>query len=476
MKNTIQYFLALALILTGATSCNQANKLSPEEAKRIAKEAYIYGFPLVVGYKAMTAYTLDKTSPEYKGSFNTMSCEARLYTPEDKAIVTPNSDTPYCMMWADISSEPVVISVPEMDANRFYHIQLVDLYTHNFAYVGTLSYGNKAGDYLIVKSDWKGEMPEGIEEIIRCETPLFFVVIRTQLFGPDDFDRMKEIQNSYSLKAISEFKGGDPKPVIETIDVPDWNEGDQFTVEIFTYMDALLDLITPVEEEKELMKQFAKLGLGPNKTFDLSRFDEAIQQAIKDGVKEGIAEIEKFVEDESTDPLASAKLFGTREFLGNSARDNYQLEDFYLLRATAAHRGLYGNSGEEAIYPTFITDKEGSPLNASENNYTMTFQKNDLPPVKSFWSLTMYDGKTQLMIANPLDRYLLNSSMLDDFVFADDGSLSFYLQKDSPGKDLEANWLPAPDGPFYAVMRLYGPEELALSGEWAYPSLLKASK
>lgn len=476
MKKTIQLYIGLILMLTGAISCNHANELSPEEAKHIAKEAYIYGFPMVVGYKAMNAYALDKTNPEYKAPFNTLACEARVYTPDDKAVVTPNSDTPYCTMWADISSEPLVISVPEMEASRFYHLQFADLYTHNFAYVGTLTSGNKEGNYLIVKSDWKGEMPDGIDDVIRCETPLLFVAVRTQLLDPEDISNVKQIQDNYTVKTLSEYNGGDHVPGKESINIPSWNEGDQFTVALFPYMDALLDIITPVEEEKELMARFAKLGLGPNQTFNLNNFEEDIQQAIDEGAKEGFVMIEEFANKVSNDPLGSAKIFGSRDFLEKSASDNYPTDNPYLLRACAAHRGLYGNSGYEAIYPTYLVDQEGVPFDASQNNYTLTFQKDELPPVKSFWSLTMYDGKTQLMVANPLKRYLLNSTMVDNYLIAEDGSLTFYLQKDSPGKDLEANWLPAPDGPFYAVLRLYGPEKEALSGEWVNPPLVKANK
>jgi len=183
--------------------------------------------------------------------------------------------------------------------------------------------------------------------------------------------------------------------------------------------------------------------------------------------------MKEFIAAYTSDPLISAKIFGTREFLKKSAAENYQLPDFYLLRAVAAQRGLYGNSGAEAIYPTYVTDAEGQPLNAAENRYTMTFREDEFPPVRAFWSLTMYDGRTQLFIHNPLDRYLLNSDMMDNFVRGDDGSLTLYLQKDSPGPELEANWLPAPDGPFYAVMRLYGPEEDALDGTWKNPPMHK---
>ena len=136
--------------------------------------------------------------------------------------------------------------------------------------------------------------------------------------------------------------------------------------------------------------------------------------------------------------------------------------------------GLYGNSGAEAIYPIYLSDAEGQPLNAVENSYTLTFEREKLPPVSAFWSLSMYDGQTQLFIHNPLDRYLLNSTMMDDFIFGEDGSLTLYIQKESPGPELEANWLPAPDGPFYAVLRLYGPKETALSGNWVNPPMVKA--
>jgi len=192
------------------------------------------------------------------------------------------------------------------------------------------------------------------------------------------------------------------------------------------------------------------------------------------GVNEGFSDIENFINKNSTDPLMSAKIFGTRTFLEKSAEDNYQTEDFYLLRAAAAHIGLYGNSAGEAIYPAYILDDEGSPFDASQNKYTLTFEQGSLPPVKAFWSLTMYDGKTQLLIDNALDWYLLNSNMMDQFEMNDDGSLTLYIQKDSPGKDLESNWMPAPDGPFYTVLRLYGPEENALDGSWISPPMKKA--
>lgn len=449
--------------------------LTADEARAIARDAYVYGFPMVMNYKTLYMYVINKQSPEYKGPFDYLACEARLYTPDDKAVVTPNADTPYCMLWVDLRQEPMVISVPEMEPERFYHFQLIDLYTHNFAYIGTLTTGNDSGKYLIAGPGWKGEKPEGINEVVNCETEIFFVIVRTQLFNPEDIDNVKKIQGAYDLKGLSAYLGKQAPPAAPRIDFPEWKEGEQFNAGAFTYLDFMLSLVTPVNEEKELMKRFAKIGLGTDETFNITRFSPEIAEAIEAGVKDGFKDIETFIAKALKDPLASAKTLGTREFLKESAVKNYSLPDFYILRAAAAHMGLYGNSGAEAIYPFYMTDSDGAPLDASGNTYTLTFKREDLPPVKSFWSLSMYDGKTQLFIHNPLDRYLLNSSMMDQFSKEKDGSMTFYIQKDSPGKDKEANWLPAPEGPFYLVMRLYGPEPDALEGKWTPPKVEKTN-
>ena len=473
MKKSVISLFIIAMAAIVFSGCDCQKSITPEEAKEIAKEAYIYGFPMVVNYKAMNAYVLDESSPEYKCAFNEVGCEARVYGPDDKAVVTPNSDTPYCMMWCDISEEPVVITVPEIEPDRFYHFQLIDLFTHNFAYIGTLTTGNGAGNYLVADPAWQGDQPEYVKDIIRCETPLFFIVVRTQLKGPDELDNVKNIQAIYDIQTLSEFLGGEKMPRRKTLNVPQWKEGDQFTDASFVYLDALLDLIEVVPEEKELMERFAKINLGTDEPFDITALNPEIQEAIIAGQQEGFKEIEDFLAEENTDPLLSAKIFGTREFLKESAGNNYGMTDYYMLRAAAAHMGLYGNSGAEAIYPAYVVDSEGNPCNANDNNYTLTFAEGELPPVRAFWSLTMYDGRTQLLIENPLDRYILNSPMRDQFIIGEDGSLTFYIQKDSPGVELESNWLPAPDGPFYMVMRLYGPEEAALQGEWVNPAVIK---
>jgi len=462
----------LIVAMAFLNSCTQ-KELSPEEVRTIAKEAYIYGYPLVMNYKTLYAYTLDKNNPEYKGEFNVKSCEARVYTPEDKAIVTPNSDTPYCIFWSDISKEPVVISVPEIKADRYYSFQFIDLFSHNFSYVGTLTTGNEAGKYLIALNNWQGEKPDGITDIIYCETDLFLTIVRTQLMDENDLSHVESIQDAYQIQLLSEYLGEESDYKAPDIDWPVWNEGDQYTEAAFKYVNVVLNLTQEIEEEKELRRQFAKLDIGTAKPFDFNSFDEEIQEAIKAGVKEGFADIEAFVKEHATDPLSSTKMFGTRSFLNQSAKENYNYNNIFLPRAVAADRGLYGNSAAEATYPMYFVDAEGKPLNAAENDYRITIEKEKFPPVHAFWSLTMYDGKTQLLIDNAIDRYLINSPMMDDFKLNDDGSLTLYIQKESPGKKLQANWLPAPDGPFYCVLRLYGPKESALKGEWVNPPMIK---
>jgi hypothetical protein len=231
-----------------------------------------------------------------------------------------------------------------------------------------------------------------------------------------------------------------------------------------------MDLLgTPAPGREDLWERLGRLGHGPGHDFDFASLSPEIQEALKAGREAGFADIEAFVAAHASDPLASGKLFGTRAFLAESAAANYQVDNADILRTVAAHTGLYGNSAAEAVYPTYFVDADGNPLDASANRYTMTFTEGRLPPVEAFWSLTMYDGATQLFIDNRIDRYLLNSTMTDDFRFNDDGSLTLLVQKDPPEDSWAGNWLPAPDGPFYLVMRLYGPENQALDGTWTPP-------
>lgn len=443
-----------------------------DEIREIAKEGYIFGFPMVVGYKLMHAYAIDENSPEFKGHFNDFNCEARVYTPDDRAVVTPNSDTPYCMNWLDLGPEPLVLGVPEMPTDRYYSFQLIDLHSHNFAYIGTLITGNTPGHFLLAGPGWDGVVPDGITDVLRSETRIIFSVGRTQLFGPEDLAAVKQIQNSYQLEPLSNYAGLPRPPASKLPEFPHWAEGAQFDERFFTYLDVVLSLMEAADEDRPNWDRLARIGVGTDARFDLATLAPEVRTALKEGVAAGLKEIDEMLAEISSDPLASGKIFGTRDFLEASAKENFGLDNPYLIRAVAAHIGLYGNSAAEALYPTFKTDAKGQPLNAAQNSYKMVFKKNTLPPVRAFWSLTMYDAETQLLVNNPIDRYLLNSSMEDDFIENGDGSITLHIQTKSPGDALEPNWLPAPEeGPFYIVMRLYGPTEEALAGTWTPPRI-----
>jgi hypothetical protein len=464
--------VAFAAMIAALVACSPAgpDSVTSEEAEAIAREAYVYGYPMVMNYKTLYNYVIDTENPEYKGPFNQVSCEARLFTPDDRAIVTPNADTPYCIFWLDLRAEPQVLSVPEMEPERYYSFQLIDWYTHNFAYVGTLTTGNDAGTFLIAGPEWDGAAPEDVDEVLSSETDFVLIIVRTQLYGPDDLARVGEIQAEYTLEPLSGLLDTDPPPAPPMRELPEWDEGAQFDERFFAYLDLAMDLLgAPAPGREGLWENLGRLGLGPGHDFDFAALPSEIQEAMKTGREAGFADMEAFIGAYSQDPLTSGRVFGTRAFLTESAVTNYGLEKIDVLRAAGAHLGLYANSAAEALYPTYLTDADGAPLDAAANHYTMTFADGLLPPVKAFWSLSIYDGPTQLFIHNPIDRYLLNSTTMDDFRFNDDGSLTLLVQKDRPKKDWEANWLPAPDGPFYLVLRLYGPEAEALDGTWTPP-------
>ena len=313
--------------------------------------------------------------------------------------------------------------------------------------------------------------------VLRSETDFIFNVTRTQLFGPDDLPKVEQIQGQYALQPLSAFLGEEALPAPTMPDFPEWAEGSQSDERFFAYLDVAMDLLgKPGPGEDALWQQLAQLGIGPGKSFSLDDLPEGHMDGLKAGLAAGVADIQAFIVAAASDPLASGKVFGTREFLTDSAARNYGLDRPDMLRTAAARMGLYGNSAAEAIYPTFQLDADGEPLDGSAHSYTMTFAEDGLPPVKAFWSLTMYDGKTQLFIENPLDRYLLNSEMLEEFVRQENGSLELYIGKDAPAADRQPNWLPAPDGPFYLVMRLYGPEPAALEGRWSPPEVRKTTR
>ena len=459
--------MALAIAggcLASASTGVQAQDATAAEARAIAKEAYIYGFPMVDNYRIQQAYFEGSKNPEYKGPWNTLVNIPRVYTPADTAIQTPNSDTPYSFAGLDLRAEPFVLTVPPIEKDRYFSIQLIDWYTFNFDYIGSRATGNDGGSFLIAGPGWKGETPKGVTKVFRSETEFVFPVYRTQLFNPADLDNVKKVQAGYKVQPLSAFLGQPAPAAAPAIDFikPVTAADEKTSLEFFNILDFILQFTPTVPSETELMARFAKIGVGAGKTFDSSTLSAEIKTAIEQGMADAWVDLENLKKEIDAGKVTSGDLFGTREYLKNN----------YLYRMAAAVLGIYGNSKQEAMYPVYAIDAGGQKLDGA-NKYTVHFAPGQLPPVNAFWSLTMYDLPASLLVANPINRYLLNSPMLPQFVKDADGGLTFYVQNESPGKNKEPNWLPAPKGPFFIAMRLYWPKQEALDGTWKQPPMTK---
>jgi hypothetical protein len=442
-----------------------------EETRAIAEEGFIYGLPLVMDYAVMYEYNVDKNSGQYKAPFNHLVNDHRVFTYEDTTIVTPNSDTPYSMVRLDLRAEPMVISVPAVPAPRYYSVQLVDNNTFNYGYIGSRATGTEAGNYLVVGPNWRGETPPGIKETFTSSTDFSMVIFRTQLFDPEDMPNVVNVQAGYKVQPLSAFLGQPAPPAAPAIDFPKINK-EMVKTNFFEYLDFVLQFAPAGPEEKAIREKLASIGIGPGKAFSFKDLSLAHKAELLIGMKQGSDKIDKYLASE----VVNANGWGLSDPFGDRAFFNGD----WIKRAASARAGIYGNNVEEAAYPMTRKDTQGGDLDGSKQNYTITFPAGNLPPVNAFWSITMYDGKTQLLIKNPINRYLINSPMLPQLKKGDDGSLTLYVQKDSPGADKESNWLPAPDGPIYLVMRLYWPKTEAPSllpigkGEWKPPGVVAA--
>ncbi len=393
-----------------------------------------------------------------------------MFTYEDTTVVTPNSDTPYSFMFMDLRAEPMVITVPAVAKQRYYSVQLVDGNTFNYGYMGSRTTGNGAGSYLVAGPEWNGEIPPGIIKVFRSTTQFSAAIFRTQLFNAKDMANVKNVQAGYKARPLSAFLNQPTQPAPAPVSFPKIDKN-LVKLEFFEYLDFALQFAPAGPEETAIREKLARIGVGPGKTFSFKDLSLAHKAEVLLGMKAGEEKIAKVLGalGKTANGWKLASAFGDRAFFHGD----------WLLRAAAAKAGIYGNDALEAVYPMTRTLADGELLDGSKHTYAITIPAGQYPPVNAFWSITMYDGKTQLLIRNPIGRYLVNSPMLPQMHKNKDGSLTLSIQKDSPGKAKEANWLPAPNGPMYMVMRLYWPKTGALSvlplgtGTWQPPALVK---
>ncbi|MER9401489.1 DUF1254 domain-containing protein [Mesorhizobium sp. M0615] len=447
-RQTLVLLSSVSFAASWSGAAAAAANVGPNEARAIAKDAYVYAYAMMESYQTWRKQAVDKADPGYVGGFGVYRHYSEPFTPDNKDIVTPNNDTPYSWAWLDLRAEPYVISVPAVPKDRYYVMQWIDLFTFNFAYTGVRSTGFDAGSYLIAGPNWKGETPAGIKQVFHAETEIVGTLTRTSI-GPDGSAGVKALQARYKLKPLSAFVGQKAPPPAPAIAFPPYDVATARSHGFIGYLNFLLQFALPPDpSEVELRQRFAKIGIGPGQPWDSAKVDPVILAAITDGVKDGQAEID----------VLAAKTFDTNGLFGSREEQ----KNNYLNRAVAAMKGLYGNSIAEAWYGGWLGDGTAPSV--------VHFDKPDLPPAKFFWSATLYTLPDRFLFANPLKRYSIGDRT-DGLAYNADGSLDIYVGPTSPGAEKEANWLPSPAAKYSLVLRVYGPSEAAMTGKWKLPKL-----
>lgn len=444
--------LALAVDHAPPAKCVgvQTTTTSWEQAGAIAQDAYVYAFAMLENYRTLYAQAVDTTAKEYVGGFGVFRHYAEPFTPDNHDVMTPNHDMPYSWAWLDLRSEPWVLSVPAVPRDRYYVLQLVDLFTQNFAYVGVRSTGFGAGNYLVAGPKWHGSKPEGIVRVFQAETDLVGILGRTALAGPEDVPAVKALQAQYKLAPLSVFLGKLPPLPAQRLVFPPYDKAKAHSAGFIEYLNFLLQFAEPpYPGEVALRTNFRRIGIVPGEPWDRAKQMPESLAHLEAGVRAGQAAIDA----RAAQTFSSNGLFGSRAVLKMD----------YLTRDVAAVRGPYGNSREEAWYGGY----DGNGARPS----MLHFEKGQLPPARFFWSVTLYTLPDRLLYANALNRYSLGDRT-KGLVYGKDGSLTLSVSHLSPGPGKEANWLPAPDGPYFLVVRSYGPKPELLQGKWKPPPLI----
>jgi len=438
-----------------------ADPITEAEAAAIGVDAYVYLYPLVTMDVTRAQVTnIEAGKKMGRGPANAFTNVPEFPTAEFRDVVRPNFDTLYSVAWLDMTKEPVIVSAPDTDG-RYYLLPMLDMWSDVFASPGWRTTGTAKADFAIVPPGWNGkDLPAGVQRI-DAPTPFVWVIGRTKTDGPADYDAVHKIQAGYKVTPLSQW-GKAAEPVKVTIDpkidmtTPPKKTVDGMTAaDYFAYASEVMKHNPPHITDQPIIALMKRIGIEPGKSFDKTKIDPTVAKALE------------------AVPAKAQKLMDWKVPTLARVANNWSMNtdtmgvygNYYLKRAIVAQLGLGANLPEDAIYPLNLGDEKGNPLNGA-NSYKIHFDKANLPPVKAFWSVTLYDPEG-FQVANSLNRFAVSSWM--PFAYNADGSLDLYFQNKSPGDDKEANWLPAPAGPFNLTMRLYGPESEALTGKWNPP-------
>jgi hypothetical protein len=463
MRNAIA--LTLSLFLFPALAA-PAQSINEDEAHALGVNAYLYFYPLVTMDITRLQLTNQQPGPgSLGGPMNRFANIEAFPTADMRVVVRPNFDTLYSSGWLDLTKEPVVVSAPET-GGRYYLLPMLDMWTNVFASPGWRTTGTGAGNFLVTPPGWTGSVPADFTRI-DAPTPYVWIIGRTKTDGHADYDAVHKIQAGYKITPLSQW-GKEPvasafkaDPSVDMTTPPKIQVDTMPAAKYFAYAAEILKLQPPHVTDQPIIAQLKRAGFEVGKSFDLDKADPAVKQAFESAPQDA----QKLMAWKMPTLSRVANGWGmntdTMGVYGN----------YYLKRALVAQLGLGANLPEDAIYPLNLVDSDGQPLDGA-NDYSIHFDKEQIPPVQAFWSITLYDNDG-FQVANPLNRFAVSSWM--PFKFNADGSLDLYFQNESPGADKEANWLPAPKGPYNLTMRLYAPKSDALTGKWNPPPVVKSA-
>jgi hypothetical protein len=463
---------ALAAVALTVAACaifplasHAQSKVTAEEAHAIGVDAYLYFYPLLTMDITRKQFTNIEPGKEFgKGPMN-MFISVPQYPPANfKGVVRSNFDTLYSIAWLDLTQEPLVIAAPDT-AGRFYLLPMLDMWTDVFASPGWRTTGTQAGQFLVTPPGWTGTVPAGLNHL-PAPTPFVWVIGRTKTDGAADYAAVHKIQAGYTVTPLSRL-GKSPEaasvkidPAVDMKTPPKIQVDSMSAADYFAYAAELLKVHPAHITDQPILAQIKRIGIEPGKSFDMDALDPEIKAALQTVPKDAQALMTWKVPTLARVVNGWSMNTDTMGVYGN----------YYLKRAIVAQMGLGANLPEDAIYPLNIGDVEGKPLDGA-NKYVLHFDKGEMPPVNAFWSITLYDPEG-FQVGNALNRFAFSSWM--PFKTNADGSLDIYFQHENPGKDLEANWLPAPKGGFNLTMRLYGPKPEVLNGKWNPPPVKPA--
>jgi hypothetical protein len=465
LMRAIQVALCVSCLLSPRAVRAGETPLTPAEQTEIAREAYVYLYPL------LTMDVTRRISTNEEAGKSTMRGPANAFLhlpafpPADfRDVVRPNFDTLYSIAFVDLTSGPMVVSAPDT-GGRYYLLPMLDMWTDVFASPGKRTTGTGAASWALTPPGWKGDLPASVSQIA-APTPWVWIIGRTQTNGPADYDAVHKVQAGFKLAPLAEMGKEWQPPAVKVDPSVDMKTPPirQVTAmpaaRYFSYGAELMKVNPPHATDQAILARMKRLGIEAGKSFDFAKAEPAVQRALSQGVADGQRMLE----------LGSKSLGRTVNHWQIDTDTMGVYGNSYLRRAVIAMFGLGANQPEDAVYPFNAGDSDGKPLDGS-HKYVLHFAKADLPPVSAFWSVTLYDPQG-FPVANPLNRFAIGDR--DSLTYNKDGSLDLYFQNASPGKDKESNWLPSPKGAFTLTMRMYAPKAEVLDGRWAPPAVKRA--